>query len=209
VCGKSPEPVPTETVASESPKPAQATATPDTRDSPGRTLAAPNAAFTEFKQQLELYLAVRDKAEGSVPKLSQTSDPRKIAERSALLAAAIQVARKDVKQGAIFTPAVSAEIRRILAADAAARTPAERAHLMAEVPGQPPAVNGLYPTDSPKGPAALASFPAKLLAVLPELPESVEYRFLGHSLVLRDVIANIVVDYLPNVAPARPGGGLE
>ena len=78
---------------------------------------------------------------------------------------------------------------------------------MAEVPQQPPTVNGLYPTDSPKGPAALPSFPPKLLALLPELPETVEYRFLGQSLVLRDAAANVIVDFLPSVAPARPGGG--
>ena len=38
---------------------------------------------------------------------------------------------------------------------------------------------------------------AVLLANLPKLPEDLEYRIIGHTLILRDVHANIIVDYLP------------
>jgi hypothetical protein len=110
-------------------------------------------------------------------------------------------------QGDIFTAKAAAEVRKILAADAASRTAKEKTNIMNEVPSKAPAVNALYPVDSPSGPAALASFPPKLLAVLPELPETVEYRFLGQALVLRDSSANLIVDFLPGVAPARSGGG--
>lgn len=168
-----------------------------------KTLAPANAAFTEFHDNLQRYLDLRAAVEGSLPKLTATKDPQKIAERAALLAAGIQAARKNAKPGDLFTPKVAAEFRRILAADAAARTPTDRANIMAEVPEKPPVVNALYPTDSPRGPAALASFPPKLLAVLPELPDTVEYRYLGQSLVLRDASANLIIDYLPSVAPGR------
>jgi hypothetical protein len=210
--GGSPEQAAAQTPAAQRPPAASqpiALQRPSTPDPAGQTLAPPNAAFAEFKERLQEYLALRDKVESSVPNLTETKDPKKIAERAALLAAGIQAARKNVTQGTIFTPTVAAEIRRILAADAASRTASDKTSIMAEVPEQPPTVNGVYPTDSPEGPAALPSFPSKLLAVLPELPETVEYRFLGQALVLRDASANVIVDYLPSVAPARPGGGVQ
>ena len=178
----------------------------DQAQAPGSTLPPPHEAATEFQDHLKEYLATRTRVENALPKLTETKDPKKIAERSALIAAGIQEARKTSVQGEIFTPKVAAEFRKILAADAASRSPKEKENIMDEVPSKAPAVNALYPTDSPKGPAALASFPPKLLLVLPELPETIEYRFLGQALVLRDVASNLIVDYLPNVAPGRSGG---
>jgi hypothetical protein len=40
--------------------------------------------------------------------------------------------------------------------------------------------------------------PANLLANLPQLPEDVEYRIVDKHLILRDVDANIIVDYIPD-----------
>jgi hypothetical protein len=197
----SPAPVAAPAAAAVEPKPvAQAI--------PGATLAPPHEASAEFQDKLKEYLALRAKVESGLPKLTETKDPGKIAERSALLATGIQEARRSAAQGDIFTPKAAAEFRRILTADAASRTAKEKANIMNEVPAKAPQVNALYPVDSPTGPAALASFPAKLLGVLPELPETVEYRFLGQSLVLRDASANIIVDFLPGVAPGRSGGGV-
>jgi hypothetical protein len=36
---------------------------------------------------------------------------------------------------------------------------------------------------------------------LPQLPKEVEYRFVGRDLILRDVAANLIVDFLPNAVP--------
>ena len=33
---------------------------------------------------------------------------------------------------------------------------------------------------------------------LPNLPEQLEYRIVGKNLIIRDVEANIVVDFVPN-----------
>jgi hypothetical protein len=200
--------VPTPTPsASPAPAAAEPEPKPTAQAAPGATLAPPHEASDEFHKRLAEYLAMRAKVEAGLPKLTETKDPKKIAERSALLAAGIQSARKGAAQGDIFAPKAAAEFRRILTADAASRTTKAKAQIMDEVPAKAPAVNALYPVDSPRGPAALASFPPKLLAVLPELPETVEYRFLGQALVLRDASANLIVDFLPGVAPARSGGG--
>jgi hypothetical protein len=33
---------------------------------------------------------------------------------------------------------------------------------------------------------------------LPKLPEQLEYRLVGKTLIIRDVEANIIVDFVPN-----------
>jgi hypothetical protein len=39
--------------------------------------------------------------------------------------------------------------------------------------------------------------PANILAVLPRLPEDVQYRFLGRDLVLFDARARVILDGIP------------
>jgi hypothetical protein len=36
---------------------------------------------------------------------------------------------------------------------------------------------------------------------LPRLPPELEYRIAGHALVLRDAVANLVVDLMPDAIP--------
>ena len=55
-------------------------------------------------------------------------------------------------------------------------------------------VNTVYPTTIP-----LATFPPVLLRKLPDLPPELEYRLVAHSLILRDVKANLIVDILRDV----------
>lgn len=57
-------------------------------------------------------------------------------------------------------------------------------------------MNQLFPTTYP-----LATFDALLLPILPKLPEQVEYRRMSHYLMLRDVEANLIVDFMPNAFP--------
>ena len=66
--------------------------------------------------------------------------------------------------------------------------------MMEDIPRFRPIVNQTYPSEWP-----LATFPAGLLEVMPPLPEILEYRLLSESLILRDVPANIVVDFILNV----------
>jgi hypothetical protein len=47
----------------------------------------------------------------------------------------------------------------------------------------------------------LQSTPPSLLANFPELPKEVEYRIVGHNLILRDVDANLIIDFLTNAIP--------
>jgi hypothetical protein len=57
-------------------------------------------------------------------------------------------------------------------------------------------VNGRYPDTVP-----LTTMPPKVLAALPKLPSSLEYRFIGERLILLDVPAHLVVDFIEDALP--------
>ncbi|MGH7553258.1 MAG: hypothetical protein ACREMQ_09575, partial [Longimicrobiales bacterium] len=58
-------------------------------------------------------------------------------------------------------------------------------------------VNATWPASEP-----LTTMPANILANLPQLPMDVEYRISNkRHLVLRDVDANIIVDFIYNAVP--------
>jgi hypothetical protein len=57
-------------------------------------------------------------------------------------------------------------------------------------------VNEAYPAKIP-----LQSTPPSILLNLPRLPPELEYRIVGHTLTLRDAVANIVVDLMPDAIP--------
>jgi hypothetical protein len=54
-------------------------------------------------------------------------------------------------------------------------------------------VNATYPPDTP-----LPTTPPQVLMNLPKLPEQLEYRIIGKNMIIRDVEANIIVDFVPN-----------
>ena len=88
-------------------------------------------------------------------------------------------------------------ILEIVRADWKKRPAVDRAAIMAEMP-KPfvPKVNMRYPVGQP-----LMTFPPNLLKQLHQLPEDLEYRFVGRDLILRDVKANIIVDVIRHATP--------
>jgi hypothetical protein len=162
----------------------------------GTAFGAPTVA--DFQKRLEKYLELRKKVEDALPPLTDTSDPKKLATREHDLGVGIQAARLGARQGEIFSPALAKEFRRVIQADVARRTQRQLAGEFEEVPRQEPQVNALYPTTQP-----LATLPPLLLAELPTLPEALEYRFMGRSLILRDVKANLIVDFVPSALHRR------
>jgi hypothetical protein len=154
--------------------------------------------FKEFSDAVQQYLAVRAAADQKVPALKETGDPAKISGREKELGIAIAEARASAKQGDIFTPSSVPAFTRLVKDDFAKRTPADRTAVLEEVPKRvPPKVNETYPTELP-----LATVPPTLLLKLPTLPPELEYRFLGRHLILRDIKANLIVDFIPDIVPA-------
>jgi hypothetical protein len=173
-------------------------ANPKPGDQPPATQAIAMPTFADFSERIDLYMAERARAEARVPELKETSDPSKVYDREKALGMAIRTVRANASQGEIFTDAAEVEFRRIVEADFAQRTAADRSAVLEEVPAKfPPKINTDYPTSLP-----LATFPPSLLMNLPTLPDVLEYRFLGRHLILRDIKGNVIIDYVPNAVPA-------
>jgi len=57
-------------------------------------------------------------------------------------------------------------------------------------------VNSRYPDTVP-----LTTIPPQVLQTLPKLTEDLEYRFIGDSLILLDVHAHVIADFIEHVIP--------
>jgi hypothetical protein len=163
--------------------------------------------FKDFFDHVRAYMKIHKEADARVPSLKETSDPKQVSAREKALADEIRKERAGAQQGAVFSPSAAKEIGLVVEEDFKARPLADQKAILVEVPMKtPPAINTDYPTTLP-----LATVPPSLLLKLPTLPEDLEYRFLGRHLILRDIKANLIVDFIPDVVPAAAaaGGGRE
>lgn len=145
----------------------------------------------EFITRVDSYVELRSELEKGLPPLRVTADPAEIRRTERALARRIRDARKKAKRGDIFTPAISAVFRNALLLEMDAKT---WKSVMDDNPGAfSVRINGTYPDKKP-----LSTVPANILAVLPRLPNDVQYRFLGPHLVLFDTRARVVLDGIPH-----------
>lgn len=149
---------------------------------------------SDFEKRIADYLEVQKKATDDLPALVRTDDPVEITQREVAMGESIRAARANAKPGDIMTPEIAAQFRKLIKADFDSRTDPEKKMMKDEIPPFPPALNQTYPSDHP-----LATFPATLLSVMPTLPDGLEYRFLINALIIRDIKANIIVDYILDV----------
>ena len=155
-------------------------------------------ALEGFLLRVNEYVALHQKLEGTLPKLSKEATPVDIDRHQRALGKLIQDARRQSKQGDIFTPESQAVIKRLLARvfggpDGAAL----KASIMDENPGIPKLnVNDRYPDTVP-----VSTIPPQVLAGLPRLPEEMEFRFVGDDLILMDTHAHIISDFIPRALP--------
>jgi hypothetical protein len=151
----------------------------------------------ELQSRAKQYLDFRKKVAGSAPR--PTGTPAKITAAQQKLANKIRVGRAGAKQGEIFTPEIAQYVRRQIASSLDGQN-GERVRSSlrhAEPVNITLQINQSYPDNVP-----LQSTPPSLLLHLPELPAGLEYRLVGRELVLRDVDANIVVDYVASALPS-------
>lgn len=158
----------------------------------------------EFLEEVEEYLEQRRAAREEVPKLKEQATPEEVTAYAKVLADNIRLRRKGAKQGDVFRPKLAAAFKRIFARELA-KSGHDRKVVLTE--GNPTGdeerftppkvlVNGQYIPAAP-----LSTVPPTLLLALPTLPEQVEYRFVGRSLILRDAVANVIIDFIPNAVP--------
>jgi hypothetical protein len=152
---------------------------------------ATGAAVKAFMDRVKEYTALQKKAENGLPKLTGDDNPSKIEANQAAVAARIKLARPGAKPGELFGDAAPM-FKAIIRKDAKFRTARDSRAAMEEVPKyDPPKVNAPYPEKAP-----LATVPPLLLDQFPRLPEGLEYRFMGNDLILRDVKANLIADFI-------------
>jgi Skp family chaperone for outer membrane proteins len=157
-------------------------------------------AVLGFKERLAEYVKVHKEAQSKVPKLTETNAAN-MQGREAALAATIKKLRPHAKEGDVFGQDFRAVLAREVRRDFLGRSAADRKAVMQEQPLKMRlSVNMTYPTDKP-----LKTFPGQLLQKLPELPPELEYRIVGHHIVLRDSTANLIVDVARDIVPKIAG----
>jgi hypothetical protein len=166
-------------------------------------------AIKDFNDRVKDYLKVHKKAAETLPALTGNEDPVTVAAYRMALAQAIRVRRTTARRGDLFDakvlPTIVARVRGELQGVEArpARKVLREGNPNYDPEGYVPVlirVNADYPLRAP-----VSTVPASVLLVLPPLPESLDYRFVGRNLLLRDVEANLIVDYILGAAPPLPG----
>lgn len=157
-----------------------------------------SAIVSEFHKRVDAYLRLRRDIEAETGKLKTTPSQEKISYQARELRHRVREARKNAREGDIFTPDISAEIRRLIGlAMQHGNAPHVRQSLQHSEPVELHLrVNDNYPEQVP-----LQTTPPTLLENLPKLPPEIEYRITGRDLVLLDAKVNLVIDVIRAVFP--------
>jgi hypothetical protein len=165
---------------------------------------AENSVLADFARRLQVYVDVKDRAAQTLLPLRTLPDPGEIRRRTDKLADVIRYARRDARQGDIFTPEIAEWMRRAVRGGCEG----DYAMLLAlvqedlDAPLQPPVLHGRWPVGKP-----LPTMLPDLLAELPPLPPGLQYRFMNRALVLLDIDANLIVDVVPDAIPTTTSAG--
>jgi hypothetical protein len=168
----------------------------------GSQAKPPQDQSKEFQAAIDKYMEIHKKAVASVPAMpKETKDTALIAKHEQQIADAIRALRPNALVGEVFTPVVRQMIVATVkqkvdgkAGESAKATILGEGNPKSEAIPVNLAVNGPYPTKAP-----LSTVPPSVLMALPTLPKELDYRFVGGNLILRDTVANLIVDFIPNV----------
>jgi hypothetical protein len=159
------------------------------------------AALRVFHERVAAYAALHERLEQPLPPLDVARETVRNYVNRHVLASAIRKARAGARQGDVFTPEV-ARLFRTLIAEAFAGRDVEA--MLTDLHREHPETHRLLPVvNEPYPRGATQEVPASLLHVLPPLPGDIEYRIVNHALVLWDVHANLVVDFVPDAFEVR------
>ena len=155
-------------------------------------------ALATMNDGLKNYIALRNKLESGMPSVPTDATPVQIDQHQRELEKLVRQARATAKQGEIFTTAAQPVIKRLLATVFGGPDGQQlKSSIMDENPvGVKLSVNGRYPDTVP-----ISSVPPQVLQTLPRLTDGLEYRFIGDNLILLDVRAHAVADFIENALP--------
>jgi hypothetical protein len=158
-------------------------------------------ALATMNDRLREYVDLHLKLERTLPKLPKEATPQQIDQNQRTLEKLMRETRTKAKPGDLFTAEAQPVIKRLLATVFGGPDGKQlKASIMDENPVDPVQlklrVNGRYPDTVP-----LTSVPPQVLQTLPKLSEDLEYRFVGDWLILLDVHAHVIADYIDNALP--------
>jgi hypothetical protein len=158
------------------------------------------ATQAEFLKRVDAYAQLHKKLEAMLPKLPEQATPQQIDQNQRALGVLVAQARAGAKPGDLFTPDMQRLVRRLFIDVFKGEAGREAKRQIHDEPHPiTPEINKRYPDVVP-----LATMPLRVLAELPKLPDELEYRFVDRHLILMDVHAHLILDYVLNAIPAAP-----
>ena len=153
------------------------------------------STIQDFDKRVAAYVKLRKEWTKGMPALKTTS-AEALSKQTSEVSARIHAGRAGAKQGEFFTPPIRAEFLRLIGL---AMSGPDAANIRKTLNPEEPAllklrVNDIYPSSAP-----LEAASPGLLMNLPKLPPELEYRVVSRNLVLRDVDANLIVDYMTGI----------
>jgi len=167
----------------------------------GKNVNPDAGLMADFRKKVDEYVKLRNESERVSPDLKKTEKPAEINTAEKTLAQRVREGRPMAKRGDLFTPATQAMFKRLLRPQVTQGTGGadNKAIIKDDAPEPkevPFKVNADYPKEAP-----LSTVPPDVLQALPQLPEDVQYRFVGKHLLLYDAKANLIIDFMLNAIP--------
>ena len=156
-----------------------------------------DALHRTFQLRVAQYLTLHRRLEGTRPRTRLTEPIQMMFLSRAELASELRHARADARQGDIFAPDIAMVFRQTIET-------AVRDGLLGDVlaaVGERSGVRWVPAVNGDVAPEAVA-LPVCLQRTFPPLPPELEYRFLQRDLLLVDVRAGLIVDYVPTAIPS-------
>jgi hypothetical protein len=155
----------------------------------------------DFHMRVWEYVELHRRLEGPLPPLMLSNNPKEIRAAVDSLKQELRAARLNARRGDFFTSDIARLFHRTIHqtfkstdwVEVLAAFEEENANRTAS-----PKVNASYP-----GSAPLVPMSPRLLLALPGLPEELQYRFMYRALILWDVHAELIVDFIPDVIPLK------
>ncbi len=172
--------------------------TKEQRDRSSVSLAPETAA--EFDKRVKAYADTTKALAATLPELPKDATPQQVDQDQRAFEKLVVQARPQAQQGDFFFQEMQAYVRALLAdVFAGPLGAAERKAVHDEPHAVVPVINKRYPDEVP-----LSTMPPKLLANLPSLPDQLEYRFVHNDLILMDIHAHVILDFISGAMPAAP-----
>jgi hypothetical protein len=155
---------------------------------------------SDFKRRVDRYMQLHDKVQRLGTRQKQRDDIGENLVSQQAMALRIRFARHDARPGDLFTPPIAMALRRALDPELRGQAAlTARESIREDAPATfVLVVNGSFPEGGSR-----ATMPGTVLQILPPLPTGLEYRIVDTHLVLIDLDADIVVDYMLDVMCQR------